>query len=408
MDSNNFSKRSGMGEREARIVCELVRKRHYNFAHGIGRSGNLTEAQPKAAGSTIMNNLTNSLLLDLIREIGVRSCRKALLVPMATGMSVMLTLLVLKAKRPNAKFVLWSRIDQKSCFKSILSSGLLPIVIDTIPTEECNGAYRTNIAAFQEKIEEFGSDNICCILSTTSCFAPRMCDDIIALSGICRDKAIPHLVNNAYGLQSTYLTHQLEQAARVGRVDAFIQSTDKNLLVPVGGAIIAGFDSKMIDQISEFYPGRASSSQTLDVLMTLLSIGRDGYKNLMSERRGHHQYLLQQMKNVADIFDETVIAGKNPISIAMTLKNFSANPVLVGSMLQRRGISGCRVISGKEVKTIGPCTFNAWGAHSDLAICCPYLTASAALGIDRKEIDVFIAKLKEVLKVHQKDTQVIV
>ena len=45
------------------------------------------------------------------------------------------------------------------------------------------------------------------------------------------------------------------KAARVGRLDVFVQSTDKNLLVPVGGAIIAGFDEKLIGQISKMYPG---------------------------------------------------------------------------------------------------------------------------------------------------------
>lgn len=353
-----------------------------------------------------MSNLTNSLLLDLIRELGVRSCKRALLVPLATGMSVMLTLLTLKAKRPNAKYVLWSRIDQKSCFKSIITAGLSPIVIDTIPTEnKCNGLQQTNLDAFRKKAEEIGAENICCILSTTSCFAPRAGDDIMALAQLCQVDAIPHVINNAYGLQSTYFTHQLEQAARVGRVDAFIQSTDKNLLVPVGGAIIAGFDSIFIDQISEFYPGRVSCSQTLDVLMTLLSLGREGYKRLISERKDHHGYLLQQMKNVADLYGESVLAGKNPISIAMTLKSFVTDPAAIGSMLQRRGVSGCRVVSGEEVKTIGPCKFISWGSHSDSAINCPYLTASAALGIDRQEIDTFIAKLKEVLKAREPDSQ---
>ena len=47
----------------------------------------------------------------------------------------------------------------------------------------------------------------------------------------------------------------LVKAARIGRVDAFIQSTDKNFMVPVGGAIVAGFDDKFIDAVSKTYPG---------------------------------------------------------------------------------------------------------------------------------------------------------
>lgn len=45
MDSNNFPERAGAGEREGRIFSRLVAQRHFGLAHGIGRSGELTEAQ---------------------------------------------------------------------------------------------------------------------------------------------------------------------------------------------------------------------------------------------------------------------------------------------------------------------------------------------------------------------------
>ena len=76
-----------MGEREARIASHLVAERHfrcdqslttahhnyavyYRLGHGIGRSGDVSAVQPKAAGSSLLNKLTNSLLLDLIRRTG--------------------------------------------------------------------------------------------------------------------------------------------------------------------------------------------------------------------------------------------------------------------------------------------------------------------------------------------------
>ncbi len=53
-----------------------------------------------------------------------RSCRDCFLVPMATGMALTLCLLALRRVRPpTAKYVVWSRIDQKSCFKSISCAG---------------------------------------------------------------------------------------------------------------------------------------------------------------------------------------------------------------------------------------------------------------------------------------------
>lgn len=49
---------------------DLVAHRHYGFGHGIGRSGDIEESQPKAVGSSIMNHLTNALLLDLYNTMG--------------------------------------------------------------------------------------------------------------------------------------------------------------------------------------------------------------------------------------------------------------------------------------------------------------------------------------------------
>ena len=42
---------------------------------------------------------------------------------------------------------------------------------------------------------------------------------------------------------------------RKGRVDAFVQSTDKNFMVPVGGAIVSGFDKGLLERIARIYPG---------------------------------------------------------------------------------------------------------------------------------------------------------
>lgn len=58
MDSNNFQNRVGVGEREARIFSPLVRSRHFGLGHGIGRSGDIAAIQPKAAGSSLLNQIT--------------------------------------------------------------------------------------------------------------------------------------------------------------------------------------------------------------------------------------------------------------------------------------------------------------------------------------------------------------
>ena len=54
---------------------------------------------------------------------GVHAVKQCVLIPVATGMAMMLVLLTLKQLRPKAKYVLWPRIDQKSCFKCMVSAG---------------------------------------------------------------------------------------------------------------------------------------------------------------------------------------------------------------------------------------------------------------------------------------------
>lgn len=51
-------------------VLALVARRHYRMGHGIGRSGDIGEVQPKAAGSSLLIKLANALLLDTIRFMG--------------------------------------------------------------------------------------------------------------------------------------------------------------------------------------------------------------------------------------------------------------------------------------------------------------------------------------------------
>ena len=50
----------------------------------------------------------------------------------------------------------------------------------------------------------------------------------------------------------------------------------KNFLVPVGGAIVcaAKGNGYLVDKVRKLYPGRASISSTLDVLITLLEMGK--------------------------------------------------------------------------------------------------------------------------------------
>lgn len=368
------------------------------FIHGIGRSGDISAVQPKAAGSSLLNKITNSLVLNVIKLAGVHSVANCFVVPMATGMSLTLCFLTLRHKRPKAKYIIWPRIDQKSCYKSMVTAGFEPVVIENVLEGD---ELRTDLNAVEAKVQELGPDHILCIHSTTSCFAPRVPDRLEELAVICANYDIPHVVNNAYGLQSSKCMHLIQQGARVGRIDAFVQSLDKNFMVPVGGAIIAGFNESFIQEISKMYPGRASASPSLDVLITLLSLGCNGYKKLLKERKEMFVYLSTQLKKLAEAYNERLLqTPHNPISLAMTLRTVDEQHdkavTQLGSMLFTRQVSGARAVPLGSVQTVSGHTFQGFMSHTD-NYPCAYLNAAAAIGMKMQDVDLFIKRLEKCL-----------
>lgn len=138
-----------------------------------------------------------------------------------------------------------------------------------------------------------------------------------AQAKLCSKHGIAHIINNAYGVQSASLCQLVTAACRKGRVDAVVQSTDKNFMVrctvaacltrqivvvyiaiiylcvvafpssrssgcctqvPVGGAIVAAprSNTQLVEAVNKVYPGRASASPSLDLFMTLLYWGAEG------------------------------------------------------------------------------------------------------------------------------------
>ncbi|XP_040822384.1 O-phosphoseryl-tRNA(Sec) selenium transferase isoform X2 [Ochotona curzoniae] len=318
---------------------------------------------------------------------------------MATGMSLTLCFLTLRHKRPKAKYILWPRIDQKSCFKSMITAGFEPVVIENVLEGD---ELRTDLRAVEAKIQELGPDSVLCVHSTTSCFAPRVPDRVKELAVICANYGVPHIVNNAYGLQSSKCMHLIQQGARVGRIDAFVQSLDKNFMVPVGGAIIAGFNDTFIQEISKMYPGRASASPSLDVLITLLSLGSSGYKKLLKERKEMFSYLSSQLEKLSEAYNERLLhTPHNPISLAVTLGTFDEHcdkaVTQLGSMLFTRQVSGARVVPLGSVKTVSGYTFRGFMSHTN-SYHCAYLNAASAIGMTTQDVDLFIKRLDKCLK----------
>lgn len=121
-------------------------------------------------------------------------------------------------------------------------------------------------------------------------------------------------------------------------MDIVVMSTDKNLMVPVGGAIVAGYSKEIISQIQKSYPGvfeqsnnlmlihcvfvwaklnlyfvvgRASSSQSLDVFITMLSMGVKGYKALITKRAENFLYLQLKLKSICMAHKLQMLLSKN-------------------------------------------------------------------------------------------------
>lgn len=60
-----------------------------------------------------------------------------------------------------------------SCSYRIVLLGFEPVVVENVLEGD---ELRTDLEAVERKIKELGDENILCIHSTTSCFAPRVPD----------------------------------------------------------------------------------------------------------------------------------------------------------------------------------------------------------------------------------------
>lgn len=55
-------------------------------------------------------------------------------------------------------------------------------------------------------------------------------------------------------------------------------------MVPVGGSIVYSSNKSLIEELANLYPGRCSINVVLDVFVTILEMGVNGYKKLIKER----------------------------------------------------------------------------------------------------------------------------
>ena len=400
-DSNNFADKAALGEREGRCFSDIVRRRHWSLTHGIGRSGDVNAEQPKAAGSSLILNLTRILVRDAIKNIfGINHVPKEIVVlPVATGMALMLGMssvsqLHRDTKRRN---VIWSRIDQKSCIKAMTYDPSLKVYVVEQRRDPNGEGLVTDVQSIVDLIQQLGNETIHSIVLTTSTFAPRTPDDIPAVSLICKDKNIPLIVNNAYGLQCTKCCHLINEAIRIGRLDLVVQSTDKNFGVPVGGSILFG---PVANKVNEIYPGRASMSPILDLFITLLEVGKDRWIALLRQRKECLEFLVSELGKIQGV--HVLSIPKNQISLALRLDpEMHLLDEQLGSDMFLRNICGSRVFVRsdcfKQFDNNIPGLMN-FGCHSSEPAIERYLNLACAVGSSLEELSIFIARFKYLLE----------
>uniref|UniRef100_A0A158P6F1 O-phosphoseryl-tRNA(Sec) selenium transferase n=1 Tax=Angiostrongylus cantonensis TaxID=6313 RepID=A0A158P6F1_ANGCA len=379
----------GAGEREGRVSCSFVRKLHCNLSHGIGRSGNILDIQPKAIGSSMLACLANEFALHALQEIGMGT---AVVVPMCTGMTLSLCMGSWRKLRPHAKYVLWLRVDQKSCLKSIFHAGFEPLIVEPI---RAGDALVTDIETVNGILQD-RADEILCVLSTTSCFSPRSPDSIEAISSICQLCHVPHLVNNAYGLQSEECVRLLNAGCAVGRIDAFVQSLDKNFQA-APFRFLLGYLSRVLH--------KASCVPSRDLVLTLLHHGRRGLLEIFYTRKRLAMKALL-MSFASDIGESVYDVEDNLISLALTLSSIPLEKQsLFGSILFNRGISGARllvsfllflvVVSTTKTTTIDGYHFVNFGSHTSEQHA-GYLNIACGVGMHEAEVDEVFSRLRTV------------
>ncbi|TFG26396.1 MAG: O-phosphoseryl-tRNA(Sec) selenium transferase [Promethearchaeota archaeon] len=391
MDTDKDEKASRVGEREARIASRLQLKTSAGFCHGVGRSGFLTAPQPKAPGASIMYELANYLARDFLRKFGLPNIKKAIVVPLCTGMTLALSLAALRPDW-NDKTLLEKRnvilpqLDHNSILKSLDLVGVGKKIVEG---KIYGDAVRVPIEEIKDSI-----DGTCyAIISFTSFFPPRENDDLKEISKIAKKNNLVHIIVNAYGVQSPEWMGLIRSAMDAGRVDAVIQSTDKNILTPIGGAILASNNEEIIEKISKTYAGRASASPIVDFLISVLALGVEGYQNLLTEQQENRALLEYKLKNLSSKINERVLDVFNPVAVAMSLTSLKEEQLFdLGGALYNLRVTGPRVYNPSK-KMFGTCC---------KSYKIPYIVMNAAIGASKEDIITAVNRLE---KAYQQITQ---
>ena len=372
MDTDKDPEAARVGEREGRIASPFIGALAAGFNHGIGRSGQLSAPQPKAAGASLMQQVANTVALDAIRKLGLSNVKAGIVTPLSTGMTLALALGALR-RELHIKRVLYPRIDHISPRRGISLTGLKEVPVSTLIEDD---AVRVNLGELETLISKTKS---CAVLCTTTFFPPRESDPVKAVARLCADHDVPMIVNNAYGVQSQDIMNQLRSAVDAGRVDAIVQSSDKNFMAPVGGSIIVSPNPAVIDWTADTYAGRATAAPIVQTLSALLSLGLDRYRDLRRRQLENLAFLRDRLAAIAETHGQRILDVKNPVAWAMTLNGLDVQEI--GARLYNARVTGPRAI---EAGAFGSSVENY--PHS-------YIVMNAAIGASHEDVETATTKL---------------
>ncbi len=216
-------------------------------------------------------------------------------------------------------------------------------------------------------------------------------------------------------------------------------------MVPVGGALVTApaRDGWLAAAVAHAYPGRASASPLVDLLVTLLHWGADGWRRELGGREGQYGRLQAALERAAAAVGERVLVTPgNPISLAVTVDGLVAaaaaaaaatrggdegatagsgkqdaaaqheqqqqqqqqrqlDVTYFGSMLFSRGVSGTRVLAPGKHATVGGVAFADYGCHCGDSPHA-YVTAAAALGAGPADAEDFCGRFVKAYREFEK------
>jgi len=97
-------------------------------------------------------------------------------------------------------------------------------------------------------------------------------------------------------------------------------------LCPVIPGKICELQSSSFCKILFFFAGRASATPSIDLFITLMSLGVSGFRKLLSERKSMYLYLKERVDHLAECFGERLLqTSQNPISMGKICRELSSS-----------------------------------------------------------------------------------